>query len=329
MLLLRTFPLSFGILWRYVIVLPILLIAFAMMGFLAVFWGVIAGFFSIYLSLAIIMALIFTISMVPLMTGIRLGLQAKGITVRGNYGKVMLSALGYGLFEAIVRIVITFGVTAALIFLSQTLTFDNFIPVFAQAIGLGSEVPVNIEAIESDAIESDAIESDAGLLVILLSLLPFALLRAAFLPAFAGGAACADPGAGFHTPFVGFGRSFLSLSILVIILYLAPFLAIPAAIYVIFQLGLDAAIFERLMVVGENIMSGGGYEFAMIDAYCVGGVVLFSLWLFSLQCAGAVLSYQRQLERLAAAADDKPEIQRMDPNDLRDLVRSRMPERKY
>ncbi len=316
MLVLRAFPLSFAILWRFTLVLPILLIFLAVYVTFSVFWGFFVGIFSIYLTIVMILAMTFVMALIPTMTGIRLGLQARGETVRGHFGKVFGAAMGYGAFEALLRLIMTFGAAAAVVVLTPSLTTDSFWPVLMQTFSPSVEGGTTTEL-------------RMGTVAFLITLVLFAMLRAAFLPAYAGAAGCNDPGASFHTPFAGFGNSFASLFILQILVYLIPIILIPAAVYAVITFELTGPFMARAMELQAMALSDAPYEFALIDGMIIAGIIVFALWLFSLQCAGAVLTFIKRGEEQAESDADRPEMQRMPAEELREMVRSRMPARKY
>ena len=314
MLILRAFPLSFAILWRFIIVLPFLLIFLAAYVTFTVVWGFFFGLISIFFTILLILALTFVMALIPTMVGTRLGLQAKGETVRGNYGGVFKAALGYGAFEAAARLVLTFGASGLVVLLTPDLTADNFWIVLAGTV----EPALNRETSMS-----------GSTIAFLITTLLFAALRAALLPAFAGAAGRGDPGSAFHTPFSGFGSSFIWLFLLIIITYILPFVLIPLGVLGVIEYGLTGPFVDRFLALQPVLMGTQDYAFAMIDLYVIGGIVIFGLWLFSLQCAGAVLAFSKRRVTYQAQKAADQEVERLDPDELRELVRSRMPERKY
>lgn len=317
MIILRAFPLSFSILWRFIIVLPFLLIFLILYVLLSVFWGIFAILISPLLTIGIILAMTFVMAMIPMMVGTRLGLEAKGEAVEGSYANLFLPSLGYGAFEAVAKLIVTFGAAGLLVLFS----------------GGGSAIEVTELAAGSLAepfpdFTANGEISGSGWLFLVTSLI-FVLMRAALLPAYAGGAAGRDPNGQFHTPFSGTGSGFLSLVLLIIIIYLLGFLAIPAAFVIAMQFGLSEVIMARFMELSVMLDTGGSYSFAPIDAIAAGIIIVYMLWLFSLQCAGAVLVYERRREAHEADIAYNPPVERMDSEELREMVRSRMPQRKY
>ncbi len=316
MLVLRAFPLSFSILWRFILVLPVLLIFLAVYVTFTVFWGLFMGFFSIYLTAAMIMGMTFVMAMIPTLTGIRMGLQARGETLRGHYGKVFGAALGYGGVEAFLRLLMAFGAAGAVVFLTPALSSENFWPVLMQTLSPGIE-------------GGSSTELDMGTVALLISLLLYAMLRTALLPVLAGAAACSDPGSAFHTPFSGFGSSFFALFILQILIYLLPIILIPAAVIAAIHFDLTGPLITRAAELQAIFVEGASYQFAVIDGITLAAVIVFCLWLFSLQCAGAVLSFEKRRENSTQQEADRPEVQRIPADELREMVRARMPQRRY
>ncbi len=316
MIILRAFPLSFSILWRFLIVLPFLLVFLVLYVLLSVFWGFFAALISPLIAIGIILAMTFVMAMIPMMVGTRLGLQARGEAVDGSYVNLFLPSLGYGAFEAVTKLIVTFGAAGLLVLFSGGGSATEVTELAAGAVDPFSDLTL------------DGGVSGSGWLFLATSLI-FVLMRAALLPAFAGGAAGRDPNGQFHTPFSGVGSGFIWLVLLIIIIYLLGFLAIPAAFIIATQFGLSEVIMARVMEFSVMLDAGGSYSFAPIDAIMAGIIIVYLLWLFSMQCAGAVLVYERRREAHEAELAYNPPVERMDPDDLREMVRSRMPQRKY
>lgn len=106
MLFFRAIPFSFAIQWRYLLVLPVLIVALVIFGFLAVMMTLVVGLISPFFGVMVAVAFGVASSVIPIMVGMRIGLQAKRIRARNSYGGLMIPALGYGLFEGLCILII-------------------------------------------------------------------------------------------------------------------------------------------------------------------------------------------------------------------------------
>ena len=320
MLFLRSILFSFSILWRYVIVLPLLILALIMFGIAAIFpvfmIGLVAPFFAVLVAGACGAAA----GVVPIMVGTRVGLQAKKVRPKNTYFGLILPSIGYGLFEAIsVLIVVALGTGAYV--LMTPLTGADFMA---------------IDSSDTDAAFALLRETSPVLswgLVIGGAAVIFAL-RACLLVPLAGASIGSDPSGRSHTPFYSFGAGFTSLFPLAALSQVGTYLAVPLAVVLAGPLGLADGLAATMAEIDEfDSYSDVTLLFGAEGAMFIGLCVLLFLFFFSLQCAGGVLVYMRHLEAVERANDaySKSVDEYLDQNepvqadiDMMDLVRSRM-----
>ena len=169
-------------------------------------------------------------------------------------------------------------------------------------------------------------------------------LRAALLVPFAGASIGADPDGRPHTPFYGFGRKFVTIFLLVVISQIGVFFTVPLVSMASVPLGIADSAMEKLAQVPSYDefadIATLGPEAAIFIGMCLFGFLFF----FSLQCAGAVLVFvdqrravgerQRAFDQAMTEAEQEEQIERLQQQpqsnaDLRELVRSRMPQKQY
>lgn len=325
MLFLRAIPFSFAILWRFAIVLPVMLLVMVVFGIQAAILTVFFGFIAPLFAVLMITAFSIASSVIPTLVGMRVGLQAKGVKPRSSFIKLIFPALGYGLFEALsVLILLVFALGIYL--LASPLTVDDLLNYQSG----GQEVFVANLLAESQTI-TYAMLIVGGLLLV--------SLRTALLVPFAGASVGADPDGRPHTPFMGFGGGFFSNFALVILSFVGNLLVPAAVMWIMITLGMAgdfaqalgalmvASSFDQVTVLIPDL----ALPFAI-------GLILY-LFFFSLPCAGAVIYYadeQAAIEDSRRAFDaavtnqeqartqEQPE--RPAPNqELLELMRSRMP----
>jgi hypothetical protein len=326
---LRAIPFSLNILWRLALVFPFVIIALIAIGMVA---GILV-FFTSFASpmLALLIAVFFGVgaSVFPVLVGTRLGLRARGASVRSSAAGMVLPAVGYGLFEALCALLIL-GLGVAAYLYATPLTLQDLTQLGQMDEGVAFQ-----QLMAVDPAITLSIFWVGGLLLF--------GLRAALLVPFAGSSIGADPGGRPHTPFYGFGSEFLSLLALVIASYLVWGFSVLILVKIYDVLGygealtMAAAQMETVTEWGDlvNVM---GPEIAVF----LGLLVLLNLWGFSLQCAGGALAFLNHLAREAEAQEafdmtmdahleeltqttPQREIQ---PQDVMELVRSRMQQNK-
>lgn len=317
MIILRALPFSLSILWRYLLVFPFLLIAFAIFGLVALFLVVIFGFVSPLLGILIAMSFSIAFSIVPAMIGTRLGLQSYQLKPRNSYFGLLVPALGYGVLEGIFVLVLLAAGIASFVLLTP-LEVDQLVQMgrvestqfFTELLALNPQLTLAMTAV--------------GILAIFS-------LRAALLVPLAGASIGEDANGRGHTPFYGMGQGFWQLLVLVILSYVASALVVPFVFYILFYFGyaeLIEATSEQIAIMNDfDDFLEIAFELGVFVAMCV----FFYLWAFSLQCAGGVLAYMRgvgraQNNRLLS----EPELakvleQPVDKAELKAMRRSRMP----
>lgn len=316
----RAIPFSFAILWRYAIVLPLMIIAFAMFAIMAIVPFLIIGIASPFLAMLVAVAFGAAGGIVPIMVGTRVGLQAKGVKPRNTYLGLILPAMGYGFLEAF-SVLIILGLSIGAYVLLTPLTADDFANVggddFSGVFSLLFDT--------SPVLTVSAFVIGVGLIF---------SLRASLLVPWAGASIGMDPNGRAHTPFYGFGSGYFSLLLLVIISQLGAAFVVPIVAAISVPLGLVDGVTASMAELSDlgtlSDVSGLGQEVAIFAALCL----FFFLFFFSLQCAGAVLVFLRHMARVAEAesnyaksieADLKRQERREPDVDMMDLVRSRMP----
>lgn len=319
MTFLRAIPFSFAILWRYVIVLPLLILAMILFSIVAVLPVIIITLVSPFVGVLVAAACGAAAGVVPIMVGMRIGLQAKQVRPRNTYLGLMLPAIGYGFFEAFSALIIIVLSVGAFV-LTTPLT------------------PADFEAIapeDSEAILALLFQTSPFLTLAVFLIgggLIFALHAALLMP-LAGASIGADPNGRPHTPFYGFGSGFFSLFLLVIVAQIGAMLVIPIAVLLSGPLGLADSLNAKIDLVGQidsfNDLAMFGTEGAIFAGLCL---FLF-LFFFSLQCAGGVLVYMRHKDAVTKAdnayakqveeelGDNQPTAEDID---VMALVRSRM-----
>lgn len=319
MIFLRAIPFSFSILWRYAIVLPLLILAMIMFGIVAILPVLIIGLIAPFLGVLVAASFGAAAGVVPIMVGTRVGMQAKEVRPSNTYFGLMLPALGYGLFEAFcVFLIIALSVIVYV--LGTPLTPEDFIAVDPDDYG-------GLFAMMTDASPVLTI----GCIVIGGGLI-FAL-RACLLMPLTGASVGADPSGRAHTPFYGIGSGFSSLFPLVIISQIGTAMVVPLVAFLSVPLGIADIATDKIDQLAEldelADLSTLGVEFAMFCGLCL----FFFLFFFSLQCAGGVLVYMRHKDAVDRAdqafaksvekdlAGDQPTQPEVD---VMDLVRSRM-----
>lgn len=349
MLFLRAFPFSFAILWRYLLVLPILIVALFVFGFIAVIFALLVGFVAPFLMVLFIFAFALASGVIPVMVGMRVGLQAREIRPRNSYAGLMLPAIGYGFFEALcVMIIVAAGVSLFVLLTPLSMT-DLMALSSAEDVVIFS----NLYA-ASPVLTLACLIIGGGLAV---------ALRTALLVPFAGASVGLDADGRTHTPFYGFGNGFFTMFALVIVSYVGTTMAVPIVTWVVEPFGITDRLMETAMglqqqaqqastatrdaslansvLVPNNaapVESMGFFDYVAAfgtDGLIVAGacLILF-LWFFSLQCAGAVLVFMQGVQKVTVRKEERNaereadlEEQPIEETDVMALVRSRMQNR--
>lgn len=318
MFILRAFPFSFSILWRYALVLPIMVLVFCVYAIIAFFFTFLFGIVSPALAVLMVIAIGLASSVIPAMIGTRIGLQALGVQPRNSYASLMLPAIGYGLFEGFCVLTIVL-LTVGVVTFATPLNFLELLSLNEAGI---------------DAAFARLLEENAPVTLAAFAVASFWVIavRTALLVPFAGASVGIDPSGRAHTPFYGFGSGFWSILILVIISFVGTVLIGPVIAILTQLVGAGDVFLEGLLQV-EKAIEEVEFDWLGIEALISYGLIsLALLWFFSLQCAGAVLvfhSYKRlyDIEREdTIKANDGPDEPPMPKTDMRELLRSRMPQ---
>lgn len=318
MFILRAFPFSFSILWRYALVLPIMLMVFCVYGIIALFFGFLFGVVSPALAALLALAVGLASGVIPAMVGTRIGLQALGVQPRNSYASLILPAIGYGLFEG-------FCILSILLMTLGAITFSTPLNFFEL-------LSLNDAGVDAAFAQLLAENAPVTLAVFAVAAFWVVAVRTALLVPFAGASVGIDPSGRAHTPFYGFGGGFWSILILVIISYVGSAIVVPLIALLMQIVGLGGFFTDGLLQV-ENAINEVEFDFLGVEALVAYGLIILAfLWFFSLQCAGAVLVFHNRKMRFDIAREDYQKANDivdeppMPKTDMRELLRSRMPQ---
>ncbi|MEJ8559852.1 hypothetical protein QTO30_00390 [Yoonia sp. GPGPB17] len=325
MTLLRAIPFSLNVLWRLVLVFPFMILAIIIFGFIAAIFIFITALISPLIAVIIAASFGVAASVLPVIVGSRLGLQAKQSSVRNSYFGLMLPAVGYGLFEAFCILLIV-AISAGVYFMATPMTFADLM----QFTTLDETVLLEQLMSVSPAITLSLLWV-GGVLII--------ALRAALLMPFAGASIGMDPGGRAHTPFYGFGSEFISLLILTAISYILSAFTVPIAVAICLLLGFGDSMMTALATLEANPSIDAVTLLGTETWVFLGLCLLIYCWVFSLQSAGGVLAYMNQAEEVAdqqnafdmsmdahleTMSSTQPPERPMQSEDVMELIRSRM-----
>ena len=322
MLILRSIPFSFAILWRMALVMPFVLLALMVFSGMFLLWFVTISL--LFPSIAIVigsLVLLFplvafflmlalstaSMSVIPTMVGSRLGLQARGIIVKTGPGKMILPALGYGLLEGIISIVLmSLGIGVFL--LVSPLSVDQL----ATIVQSGSEQAIMMLFMD-----------DAGTIgaIIIGVFVIMGAFRTGLLGPIAGASIGVDPNGSSHTPFFGYGTRYFSLLVVMLMSGIAGWLMTPGVAFLADQLGLMTPVVNE----GTSVSEQPVFDFATWKAWVLlGFVMLWWTWLFAIQCAGGVLAYLEKRDDYDALREAEVVDRQMAREDVRSLWKERM-----
>ncbi len=318
MLFFRAFPFSFAIMWRYLLVLPILVVAMAVFGAAAVILAFVFGLAAPFLAVVFIFAFGLASGIVPVMVGMRVGLQAHDVRPRNSYMGLMLPAIGYGFFEGLCFLIII-AVCMVLFVFTTPLDAADFI---------------EMQGLEDAVIFATLFEATPALTIgclVVGSCLIIALRTALMIP-LAGASIGADPGGRTHTPFYGFGDGFGTMFALVLFSYIGIAMVVPIVIWLATQLGIADSLIETFAATQEPESTLDYTAYGIDGLIVIGFSLVLFLWFFSLQCAGAVLIFMRRQDDVSDTAKQRSAVQAaeldddepQDKTDVMDLIRSRM-----
>ena len=322
MIFFRAFPLSLAILWRYAITLPVLFVGLLVFGLNAVILTLIAGLLSPLAGVMVMLAFGVGASVIPVMVALRVGLQSYNIKPRNSFFMLAKPAIGYGFFEAAVMLAML-AVAAGVFLLVTPLSPQDLLSLGSGGTEALLEVLLNLNA---------ALTFGSMGVIFLLAI----ALRAALLVPFTGASVGKDPTGRTHTPFYGFGMSFVPIFLLVIVSQIGLAATGPIVVAIMMAIGMGDTLVEKFDIISA---SSGIPDFSIFGPELLVAtalVLLFVLFFFSLQCAGPVLVYMDE-RRLVGdsrdafhekmAAEEEARRPQMADVDLRELVRSRMPQK--
>jgi hypothetical protein len=321
-LFLRAFPFSLSITWRYLLVLPVLIVVLAVFVLMSFLFAYAFGLFSPFIGVLFAFAFGVASGVVPVMAGMRVGLQSYQVRPRNGFLGLIVPAVGYGFLEGLCILVL-------------------------MALGFGAFVlltPLSPQALLTTASTDEAIsvvgmlEANSGIAITLFVIIACLAicLRTALLVPLAGASVGADPDGRRHTPFYGFGDGFGSILALVLVSSIGLSIAMPLAVYLVGLFGVIdglTATFAEIRSAEEPEGIRAILRFGTDGLILIGVWMLISLFFFSLQCAGAVLAFMRHVDAMKPAVQEvapveeeekEPEPQ-VDHTDLLALMRSRMP----
>ncbi len=324
MLLVRTFPLSLTIFWPFsfalvvwtTFYLVVMYLAFLLMAGLRITygdWPVIGSLFQFALPLSFLM-IAHVISIHLYLTGIKIGLTSLKIETERSETKLFVAACAYGVLEAILALAL-FTVMTGFYAFSQIQT-----PIY-----ISLQYPSLTDPI-AEMSRSIVFAPVTPVLPIFIGIL-LIMLRAALLPVLAGTVVGRAPSGRLHEPFGGFGQNFVRLFLLMILIMAISILVTPFLGSASQYIGLTTTITDQAGITFIRFM-GGAEEFRLSFTYALSvlGAVCISIWLFSLQCAGAALAYRDQVGQFVTRAQTEASKRRLEAHsEAGDLLRSRMP----
>lgn len=318
MILLRAFPLSLSILWRFILVLPLWTVFYTVITVISVF-GVLSLLASIpivgllFLIVAPLLGIVITyiIAIHPYLIGIRIGLRVLGFKAESSQERLLGGAVVYGLVEAIVAFLFLVVITAGFIIVIQT----------ELALSDALDVPQITDPI---ADLSREIAFGALNVLAVLSSIAVMALRAALLPVLAGVAAGGGSNGRLHTPLGEFGANFASMMGLLLMISAISTVVIPFVGDAFRYVGLTSVLSNQLSDVVLFVVGEKDVAFTLAHALLVLAAIILSIWLFCLQCAGAALSYESRSGQTAKEKQAVAMAQQANSQSIADLRRSRM-----
>lgn len=312
MIVLRAFPLSLSIFWRFLIVLPVLLIALAFAGFTAF---LVALILALLLPPVIVWVLTFGFFMgiltLTFLVGTRMGLTCKDYKPLNGYGGLAVYAGGYGLVIGLASMII-FSLLLVLVSVSLGLSFSELGAAQSGPDAIGSVLGMRGFGI--------------GMIVITAAfyIVPWCIY-AAFLMPMAASSIGRDVNGDRHTPFAGFGHGFVPLIVLIALAQIINFATVfGASLVAIPVLGPELSTAYSAITVYGVTPHFTQAEILYMVAY-VGVIILAALWTISLQCAGAVLVYTNDHDDFQTAKKMQYTPEPAAAEDISNLWRSRMP----
>lgn len=318
----RLFPLSLTIFWRFMLVLPLwtifylFLVCISVLGLFSVLGSLPGlGLIGMIVIPLLMTAISYIIMVHPYLIGIGIGLGALGVRRYRPAGQMLKTAVGFGVVEAILATIVV-GVSTAIAMVFMFGVLPSLMEISAQR-------PTDPIAATSIILVNGALN-----IVGLAGGLAAMMLRAAMLPAMAG-AAAGKGGEGAAGLFDGFGENFLSMMALLLLITLLSTFIMPLVAMMSFgaieYLGLSHVLTEKLSDIVLYVSRGREIEFNLLHLLAILIAISVSVWLFSLQCAGAALSYASRSIPTRAQEQQAQQERETLKQDIGDLLRSRMP----
>lgn len=319
MLVLRSFSLSLSVFWRFLLVLPlwtvfyVLLTGISVIGLLKIATAIPGIGLLLMLVLPLAVFLInCIIGIHPYLIGIGIGLKVLGIKTDPTQKGLFTAAIGYGFVVALIGLFLS----AVLLAISLFLIYGE-ISQFSLSAAERLTDPI---ASLSQKFAFGAIDAAA-----LFNGLAMIALFAALLPVFAGAAAGRDPDGGPHSAMSGFGDSFLSMLFLLLAITGLSGLAVSLIGDAVEYVGLISVLTTQLQDIVLFSIGDRSPSINVLDVIIAFGTIVFAIWLFSLQCAAAALSYESRMGQTVQRKRGAIMAEQAESVDIAALLRSRMP----
>lgn len=316
MLILKAFPLSFSILWRFALILPIVVVCLFWMMFITLLYVMFVALISAeLLIIAVILLALASSSIIPLIIGMRLGLKAKGVLPRNSYFGLILPAIGYGIFEGLCWIFIFFAGAGVFVLISPMSLADALNVIGDRSVGMFAAMEVFVYE-----------ESLPALAVMSVTLFLIWAVRAVILAPIAGASIGQDFNGQPHTPFMGIASRFFPLFVLSTVSYIAAAYTTTWLLAIAEMLGKKSWLYTHASQTLAMFDGTAPFSIGWEEGVIIAMVVLFFLWTICLQSAGAVLAYlDLKAAHEVVVAEEEEETLHMKPEEVRALWKSRMP----
>jgi len=277
LIFLQAFPLSFSILWRFVLVFPVLVVGLLLYGFLGGLIGALVGMVLAGAGAIILIAVSASSGIIPILVGARMGFAARQVWPSAGYKKLILPALAYGSTEAL---------AVGLLLIPSS----GLLALFAMPDLTDLSQPMDTDALRALTAGNSPLATGISGLTI-ATFFAICAIRACLLVPIASASIGRDPDQSPCTPFRHFGATFWSQLALVATSYLA----LTLIYFVVFLILLVTGGIEviTMALVDLAAMIGGTQPWKPIWPLIglLAGYIVTALWAFSLQCAGGILGY--------------------------------------
>lgn len=321
MIYIRALPLSFHILWRFLIQLPVWTLFYMFISIFVVTFGLslagsipfIGGLFLIPMSLAII-AISYLVVMHPYLIGLRIGLRRLGADAEADGTRLLKAGVIFGFIEAVVVSGVSGLATGVWLLMAGTaITFDGLLN--------GESIKDPVARLSEEFVQQALVGGGSALAA--FGAISALAVRAMLFPSLAWAAA----GKGrnrFYRPYLsdfakGFWKMlFLLLGVTALSMAAAPLLGGALQVTGLFDLlsgKLDSRVFLSYGQDGEHVLTAKHLVIWV-------GMIALSIWLFCYQCAAVALTH---VETQKASNPDVSEDEiRQKQADMRQLLSDRM-----